>query len=601
MGATWPLAAQVAQPGYLTGTTAPVMAWWHPAQRAGGLPPVVMCPALGDEAIGAYRGWRDLAQSLAEAGVPVLRLDLPGEGDSFDPSGAGDRWPQWCEAVHLAIDALKAREGVAAVHLIGLRLGALLATDVAARRGDVAGVALLAPPGDGRAFLKESRLLAGAEAQQGLAPGEVAVGGFVIDAATAHTLGQLAWPSQAGGPPLLVLERDDRRLPPAAAAALGVWSSACTRQRRDDLAQLTVTAHAAHWPAALGPTWLAWCRALPAHPTDAVAPASHHHWTESGKGDGIRESAVAYAPGRWGVASWPAGAESGAGRQTSAVLLLSSGADRRIGPHRLWVPWARQRAGLGELVLRIDLAGIGDSDGDAGALEEQIYGDRCLQDIAAAISWLKTVQHVDRVAIVGLCSGAYHAWRAAVQALPAEQVLIINPMVFHWRPGTPLDPAQLASGQIHIAASAGRSLRDPARWRKLLRGQVNVGVILRALAARMAQAVRSRWRGFLRTVGARVAQDLAGELRAVARRGVVVDFIFSANDPGRALLAQEAGRALPALLHDGRVHLATIAQADHTFSAPAARQRLYNCLHQRLGAAASGRAPNLEPSPTGAR
>ena len=111
MGAAWPLAAQAAQPGYLAGATAPVMGWWHPARQPCGLPPVVMCPALGDEAIGAHRGWRDLAHLLSEAGVPVLRLDLPGEGDSFDPPEQGDRWTHWRAAVHSAIEAVKAREG----------------------------------------------------------------------------------------------------------------------------------------------------------------------------------------------------------------------------------------------------------------------------------------------------------------------------------------------------------------------------------------------------------------------------------------------------------------------------------------------------------
>lgn len=599
MGAALPLAAQqLAQPGYLLGAAAPVMAWWHPTRLASRLPPVVMCPALGDEAIGAHRGWRNLAQALADAGVPVLRLDLPGEGDSFDPDEEGDRWSHWRAAVHSAIEAVKAREGAGQVQLIGLRLGALLAAEVAQVRSDIAGLALLAPPRDGRSYLKESRLLAGADVHQHLAQGEVAAGGFVIDAETARRVSAQQWPSGSGGPPLLLLERADRPLSAAGAAALAAWSAALVRQSRDDLASLTLTAHAAHWPESLTQQVLAWCLALPgstAGSSVAVAPPA---WSESIHRAGIREAVVAYAPGRWGVASWPLATAAGGQRPAAGVLLLSSGADRRIGPHRLWVPWARERARQGDLVLRIDLAGIGDSDGGDGVLEDQIYGGRCLQDIQAAITWLKTAQGVGSVSVLGLCSGAYHAWRAAVQGLPAERVVVINPMVFHWRPGTPLDPAQLASGQIHIAASAGRSLRDPARWRKLLRGQVHVGVILRALAARLGQAVRAHGRGLLRALGMRLDQDLASELRDVTRRGVLVDFIFSAGDPGHALLGQEAGRALPRLLRDGRVRLATMAQSDHTFSAPAARRRLYNCLHELLGPVASRPARDRDESPT---
>ena len=47
---------------------------------------------------------------------------------------------------------------------------------------------------------------------------------------------------------------------------------------------------------------------------------------------------------------------TGAGRPARrGIVLLSAGRERRVGPHRLWVPWARRRAAQGDVVLRLDV------------------------------------------------------------------------------------------------------------------------------------------------------------------------------------------------------------------------------------------------------
>ena len=600
-----PRGTLLAEPGYLPVGDSACLAWFHPAGIAPAGLPVLMCPAWGDEAIGAYRGWRDLAQALARAGRPVLRLDWPGDGDAFEvPTGLAPL-AAWQQTLAVAIAALKARSGSPAVLLLGLRLGALAAAQAAATRADVAGLMLLQPPSSGRAWLREMRLLAGAAANEGLAPGEAWAGGFVLPADTTAALNDWGWPRQC--PPTLMLDRADRPWPDAARQALQASCARLSWQARDDLDDLTSTAHAARWPAGLAPALLAWadeaCAAalVPAGPVPAPMP-----WFDIATQGGVSEQAVAYAAERWGVHSLPT--VEGASPQPlsgRAVLLLSSGADRRVGPHRLWVPWARARAARGDRVLRIDLAGFGDSGcRGVGEVAEAIYDARCVsEDIAAAIDWLRRQPGVHSVALVGLCSGAHHAWRAAVQRLALEAVVPINPMVFHWQPGTPLDPARMAFGQIHIATSAGASMRDPARWLKLLRGQVNVQVILRALAGRAWQSARSAVRDLARLLRWPLRDDLGSELRQVTRRGVQVQFVFAASDPGLALASQEAGRSWQRLVRAGRVRLATVEQADHTFSTPAARERLYQQLHASIdglnpppGKPAERRPANRSPS-----
>jgi len=264
------------------------------------------------------------------------------------------------------------------------------------------------------------------------------------------------------------------------------------------------------------------------------------------------------------------------------LLLLSSGAERRIGPHRLWVPWARERARRGEVVLRLDLPGVGDSPPREPGKPDDVYDARVVRDLAAAVAWLRGDQGVQQVVVVGLCSGGYHAWRSAVEGLAVDAVMPLNPLVFHWRTGMSLNPMDHDFGRIAVATGVGRALNDLTRWRRLIRGQVNVRVIAGAMAGLAAASLRGWCRALARTLRWPLRNDLASELREVLRRGVSVHFMFAENDPGQWLLRDQAGSLLAASLNDGRVHLTTIPDADHTFAGPEGRSRLYNHLHAGL-------------------
>jgi hypothetical protein len=172
--------------------------------------------------------------------------------------------------------------------------------------------------------------------------------------------------------------------------------------------------------------------------------------------------------------------------------------------------------------------------------------------------------------------------RAALQGVDVQRIVAINPLIFHWRRGASLDPRSHAFGQIDIAANAGRSLLDPARWWKLLSGRANVGVITGALAARLRHAVRLRLRELARALGWRLRDDLAAELARACARGVALDFVFSARDPGLTLLREESGRLGMRLRRDRLVNVCEVEHADHTFAGTAGRAGLYARLDDLL-------------------
>lgn len=116
---------------YLTGSQGPLFAIYHPAARARhsrlGL---VYVPPFAEEMNRSRRMAALQARCLAEIGVDVLLLDLFGTGDSAGEFGEA-RWEIWRNDVGRAVAWLGMRtEGQ--VGLWGVRLGALLAADVAA-------------------------------------------------------------------------------------------------------------------------------------------------------------------------------------------------------------------------------------------------------------------------------------------------------------------------------------------------------------------------------------------------------------------------------------------------------------------------------------
>lgn len=95
----------------------------------------VLCHPLGDEQVHAYRTMRQLARSMAQAGLDVLRFDYYGTGDSSGETDAV-HFAGLCEDIETAIEEIKDMTGTAKVTLVGLRIGANLAAQVAVRRSD---------------------------------------------------------------------------------------------------------------------------------------------------------------------------------------------------------------------------------------------------------------------------------------------------------------------------------------------------------------------------------------------------------------------------------------------------------------------------------
>ena len=161
----------------------------------------------------------------------------------------------------------------------------------------------------------------------------------------------------------------------------------------------------------------------------------------------------------------------------------------------------------------------------------------------------------------GLCSGGYHALKAALAGQAIDTVLMVNPLTFDYQPG--VDPyfALHRDSQRHA-----ERMRSGAAWLRLLRGQVAVGRAVRVLAWRVLGRLRERLLDMARALRLPLRHDLGCQLQSLAQRGVTVHYIFAADEPAPSMLKSMAGNVVPRLVRRGQASVQTIDGPDHPFT-----------------------------------
>ncbi|MGC9318103.1 MAG: alpha/beta fold hydrolase [Armatimonadota bacterium] len=121
-----------------------------PATRA-----MVFCHPFAEEKKCAHRTMVEAARALAEAGWAALRFDLRGCGDSPGEFGASDL-DDWRADLGSAVTWVRRELSPRRAGLLGLRLGATLAAQVAEERDDVDCLVLWEPIVDGGRYIKQN-------------------------------------------------------------------------------------------------------------------------------------------------------------------------------------------------------------------------------------------------------------------------------------------------------------------------------------------------------------------------------------------------------------------------------------------------------------
>ena len=580
-------------PGYLGTGDGALFAWYHEADGApAGDRVAVICPPVGSEYTRSHRSLRHLADRLARSGVPALRFDYHGIGDSPGSDLDPGRLATWQANIRTAIEHARALSGRERVCVLGVRLGATLAA-LATAETPVDRLVLWNPCVAGKAYAREMRALAmAAERQTCDLEGALESAGFVT---TAETLDALARLDLARAPlavrgRVLVVGRDDAcpdRTLNERLDALGIpndylrvpgWAGMMAEH------QFTVVPEAA-----LGQltSWVADAQGAGDAPApdarSAALPGRVEFDFETRDGGHAR---IGETLCRFGADGHLFGvlARDSAATDRPVVVVFNAGAAHHVGPNRLYVELTRNLAAQGVPCLRFDLESLGDSVNRLPARENYPYPQGAVADGRAAIEHLRDRYGYRRFIALGLCSGAHTVFHLGLELadLAVEELVMINPMQFYWVEGMSLDTSRRFEDMVQYR----KSMRDPKRWAKLARGDVNFARMAEVLAGQARTHARA-WLDALAEAllphgGPRLSKDLK-RLFAMQRR---LTMFVSEGDPGRDVLLAGAKLTATRALRDGRIRLQMIPAADHTFSQWKPRRDLVGRLMAHLRDAA---------------
>lgn len=492
-------------PLYLDGPNQPIFGLLDdPGPERRGSTAVLLCPPFGWEDISSYRSRREWAQRLEAAGIPVLRIDLPGTGDSAGSPRDADRLGAWTRAVDAASAWLRATTGCAILAAAGIGLGGLVACRAAALGAAIDELVLWATPARGRTLVRElhalqrmetARMLAaGAPQPPPLPQGVVEAGGFVLTAETTAALEALDLTALDLGRVrcALLLGRDGLAPDARLRSHLEAWGAAVTAEPGPGYGRMMAGPQDARIPRDTLDRTVTWL-AEDGPPSDArPAQVSPDEWIDTLVDrlealeltvDGIdvreRPLEIDHQGGRlFGVLTEPVDGPTPA----LCAVLLNSGAIRHVGQNRMWVESARRWAARGVPTLRLDVEGIGDADGDGERYADvtQFYRPALGDQVRAALDALERRGLPGRFVVAGLCAGAYWAFEGARSDPRVLAAFMVNTGALVWDPALVIERDARRMGKLARLSS----------WRRILRGHVSSSLMRASVRALLLSVVR---------------------------------------------------------------------------------------------------------------
>ena len=574
----------------------------HPPSRASGTA-VLIVPPFGWQEACSYRPLRTWAQALAGAGHTAARLTLPGTGDAAgDVAGSDDALPGWRAAVAEAADRLREDTGCERLIAVGIGVGGMLA--LLARSDGVAfdDLILWNVPARGRRLVRElvgeSRIIAAAfpedEPDQDTGDGALELTGYRLGAATAASLRELDLTELDLGTRapdrVLMLGRDgiepDERLIAHLRAsgtqvdtARGDEYAAMMAQPQDSVAPGVAIAASLRWladgesatgiPSGEGASGIDGAGSATIARGHGSVPAPAGGGASTG-GVYLSDAVVHCMFGATALRERPVWIDTehgrlfgvqteraGGGTASTYAVLVGAGALVHTGPSRNWVQIARRSAAAGLPVIRLDLSGVGESDGVAPGLldESNLYSDWRDIEVREVLDALERAGLGERFVLGGLCAGAYQALRRALADERVCGVWLLNLYAVRWS-------ADLVAERIrHSAVTA--ALPD-------LRGRLRRGGVVRKLLA-LARPDRM-WRLVSRAGERREARETIAAFERLDRREVETLVVLSRAEALRNVFARRGVKTAYA----GWTHVTTVLleSRDHMIRARSLREEI---------------------------
>ena len=559
--------------------------FFHPA---GGSTGVVLCSPWGFEDLVMRKSWRLLAEAIAAAGYPCLRFDYPGTGDSLGRSTAIEAVAPWVESIHDAAEVLRLSSGARRFVFIGQSLGATLAAEAARSRSDVVALQLVAPVVKGRHYTRELAATATMVAERigiklELAPDEgLSVVGFGLSRALIADLKTLDMTKietlRVGD--VTIFDSADRRAGAEISEHLRRIGLAVTLESVAPY-HLMVSDATEIQPLPVSPERVvaALRRAAPASPTPCVkAP----RFPDALVTEIFREEPIRFgsAEALFGVLTRPLVE----GIAAPAVVLLNRGLNPHIGWRRVSVDHARALAAAGIASLRFDVAGLGESRDEPRRPADLIYSDLLLPDVRSAVDVLVERGHA-RVALAGVCSGAFIALSAAAADPRVSEAIVFNPQRFVWNPSENMEDV-IRFGLRSMNDYVG-DLKRGGVLRKLVRSRRRLVPAMTFLLKRAARNGLARVPLGLRSSVLRssMAARVTHLFDQFAARGTRISMVFTAADPSLDELGAYFGAGGRNLRY-ANVSIEILQGLDHNLTSSAASAMMLERVLSALAAEA---------------
>jgi pimeloyl-ACP methyl ester carboxylesterase len=320
-----------------------------------------------------------------------------------------------------------------------------------------------------------------------------------------------------------------------------------------------------------------------AHPRlePASRPPLLPPWPRGFSGGAWREQPVAFGPRAtlYGVVTEPQGEALGQHpRADTAVLMLTVGGNYHVGCNRIYVKAARELAAAGYQVLRFDLAGMGDSQGEQTG--DSMYRHRSVADVRAAID-LMSQRGCGKVWLLGICSGSYLAFETALQDARVTGQMLLNSRLLEW--DTAANGPWQTAMQAHYKSTRyyKQRLFSTEVYTRLVRGQVDVSGIARRLWGIASQRARRAVDTLLR----RAPQEgVLRKMQHLSARGVKTFVVMSAEDDGLDYIEFHLGRRGSLMRGQPGFRMALIEDSDHTFSTVSSQRAVIDLVRHHLDA-----------------
>jgi pimeloyl-ACP methyl ester carboxylesterase len=248
------------------------------------------------------------------------------------------------------------------------------------------------------------------------------------------------------------------------------------------------------------------------------------------------------------------------GRATTGVVFLNAGPQNRVGPQRIYLTAARRFTDAGLACLRLDLPGVGESE---GPFPENNLDCHDPANVRGAVQHLRE-RGVDSVVLLGLCVGARVAVRAALADPGVDAVVSWSAPVISGAADIIGEAISRAAAREHLRHWS-RRLLQPQRWTRYLTSQE-----ARSQGAAKLRSVLSTLVG---GAGKNATYPFVGEMGALleSARGVLI--AYGQRDIGPiAEFEEHFGKLVPRKARDRCFLL--VEGGDHTYASLAAQTRV---------------------------